>query len=142
MLKDSLIRQLQKFVMSRTLMATKMMGFISSAQSIRYIFPFYNLLDGKRLILYGAGVVGNDYYRQMREDKRYNIVLWVDKNYKKLHEFSKNVEPINRILDFEFDAIIIAVKKEEMALRIMEELKEIGISVEKMFWRSPIDILI
>ena len=78
----------------------------------------------------------------MREDKRYNIVLWVDKNYKKLQEFSKNVEPINRILDFEFDAIIIAVKKEEMALRIMEELKEIGISVEKMFWRSPIDILI
>lgn len=141
-LRDSLMKQLQRFVMSRTLMATKFMGFVQEAQCIRYVFPFNNMLNGQRVILYGAGVVGTDYYRQTKAECNFEIVLWVDKNWKKYQDVCWKIKPVEKVLDVIYDVIIIAVKKETLASCIIDELNRIGVPKEKMMWREPLDILI
>ncbi len=140
--KDSLIKQLERFMMSRALISPKIMGFELNAQCIRYIFPFYNLLNNKKIILYGAGAVGNNYYRQMKADNNLDIVLWVDKRWKEYQNSDRKIESVNRIADVAFDVIIIAVKKESIAFCIKKDLKEMGIPSERLLWKEPIETLI
>ncbi len=139
-LRDSLLRQLEKFICSRTLTATRFMGFLPEIQSIGYIFPFYNLLEGKRVILYGAGRVGGDFYRQLKTETNCQTVLWVDKNWQKYRTLYKEIKPVEQILQTTFDWIIIAVKKKTLAESIAAELEEMGVRREQMLWRAPIEI--
>jgi glycosyltransferase involved in cell wall biosynthesis len=45
-----------------------------------YYFPWYGRMEGKRIVLYGAGEVGQEYYARMKRDGECEIVMWVDKN--------------------------------------------------------------
>ena len=82
--RKALMHQLQLFITSRTYVITKFMGFPIETQSTRYIFPFSNLAAGSKIILYGAGLIGNNYYRQILGQEAIRVVLWVDKNWKNI----------------------------------------------------------
>lgn len=140
-LRDSLMGQLEKFVASRMILTTQCMGFSLATRCIRYIFPFYNQLDGKRIVLYGAGVVGNDYYRQIQAEGDCQLVLWVDKSWQKIQETDRKVEAVEHISGTVFDAVIIAVKKELMAQEIRRELEEMGVASQQILWKAPLEIL-
>ena len=139
-LKDSLLQQLEKFIFSRTLTATRFMGFLPETWCICHLFPFYNVLEGKRVILYGAGRVGIDYYRQLKTEKNCRVVLWTEKNWKKYQASYKEIGPVEQILQTAFDVIIIAVKKKALAESIMAELEKMGVRQEQMCWKAPVEI--
>lgn len=93
----------------------------------------------EKLILYGAGVVGQSYYTQLLASGAYEIVLWIDKN----HEdkiLGMEISSIEQIEEAEYDKIIIAQKSEKVAGEIKCELMKHGIPDEKIVWKQPLGI--
>ena len=106
-----------------------------------YTFASPQMLVGKTIVIYGAGVVGKDYYSQLRRYDGIYISGWVDKNYKIYSYEWKHVEPVDSLLKKDYDIILIAVKKDEMAAQIKKELVQMGIAPEKIIWQPPLSVL-
>lgn len=138
--RESLIYQLQSFIRSRIYWVTRIMGFSLETRTVEYIFPYTNLLENKRYVLYGAGAVGMDYYRQVKNSTEGKLVLWVDRQWEKYTDSRFNVKPVEELQSMEFDCVLIAVKRKELADSIKLELLEKGIVEERIWWKPPINI--
>ena len=106
-----------------------------------FIFPRKYIHSGAKVILYGAGVVGQDYYKQLTVDSQCRRIDWIDRNYKLYRKRGLKVNSINNIVVKKFDYIILAVKFEGLAKQIKEELILKGVLEEKIIWYQPQSIL-
>lgn len=106
-----------------------------------YIPPFSEIGEGSRVVLYGAGKIGRSYYRLFQLVRPYQLVLWVDKQDKRLKQEGLAVEGIESLLEAEFDQLLIAVWGMDSAQLIQKELEEYGIAPEKILWRPPQTLL-
>ena len=131
------MHQLQLFVTERIYAITGYMRFSIDTQMIRYVFPFSDLERGSKIILYGAGRVGMDYYRLIHRQGMFEAVLWIDKNWEKYNDISTPVNAPDAIKNYNYDYIIIAVKKKKLADEIRAELNGRGLEKEKILWRVP-----
>lgn len=101
----------------------------------RYYFPWYGRLDGRKIILYGAGNVGQDFYRQIMEENTAHICLWCDKNYKRIENMPMEISSPEKILSIpDYDTIIIAVYEKDVGEKIVEDLMKLGIPKDKIRW--------
>lgn len=135
--EKSLLCQLQLFLVSRMYFIPHFMGFSEDPQITGYVFPFSELEKDSRIILYGAGQVGIRYYRQIHRQNQLRLVLWTDKNWKDYIDASLPISPPDQMAETEYDYIIIAVKKKEMADEIQKELIVRNIAKDKILWRPP-----
>ena len=87
-----------------------------------------------RVVIYGAGLVGNSYYLQLRKMENVNIVCWVDKNYKDIGFPIQSTSDLN---DIPYEYIIIAVEHDRYINEICATLSEMGVDSEKMLWGAP-----
>ncbi len=138
--KESLMRQLQMFLVSRLRIIPKWMGLHPEARMIQYLYQPNVDLRGKRIVLYGAGAVGKDFYVQMKSDVQSNIVLWVDKKWMEYTDSGYQIGTPEEIEKAEYDYILIAVKKQEVAEEIKSELVNELIPKEKILWIEPITL--
>lgn len=131
--KELLMLQLEKLVSSR------LTAGISRYYSLfvqKYLFP-YELVDrGSRVVLYGAGAVGRDFYRQIARNHYCEIVLWVDTNYETMNIPYGEVKDPKAVLRKDYDYIIICVSRKAAAQDIMKNLKNIGVSDKKIIWKE------
>lgn len=135
--KESLMRQLQMFITTRLYSAAKYMGFFPGMGIEGYVFPFSDLDRGCRIVLYGAGKVGQAYYRQIFRQKLLKMVLWVDMDWKKYEKQSLPVSSPEFLGKCDYTYLVIAVKRKEAADEIRAMLMEQGILEEKILWRVP-----
>jgi len=96
-----------------------------------YIFDTQLFLPGCKILLYGAGTIGQQYKKWIDILNIYQVVKWVDKNN---YIGADSVESIKEV---EFDYVLIAVKQKIMADEIKKELCNYGIEKEKIIWRPP-----
>lgn len=100
-------------------------------QRIRYMFPFDRVTKGERIVLYGAGTVGRAYMDQLSKLDYCEVVLWVDKNFKKYkNNWIKSPENILKIV---FDKVIIAIADSQIWECVKKELMILGVKKEKIF---------
>lgn len=99
-------------------------------------YPCENELKNKRIVLYGAGIYGKDFYKQFIDNKKINIVCWVDKYYKNLNDYPIKIEAPENIKNYEFDYIVIAVKNKKIAENIKNELLGFEIPKDKVLWNE------
>lgn len=104
-------------------------GFIS-------LFPFDEIKKGSRVVIYGAGRVGQDYIKQNEEYEFCDIVSWVDQRSGQPFMKQKGVESVETISEKEFDYILIAVDKYKTAKDVGKYLRHLRIPKEKIIWRS------
>ncbi|WP_026513725.1 glycosyltransferase family 2 protein [Butyrivibrio sp. LB2008] len=128
-----LIPQLEQVITSRLYLLTKYMGFAPIRQTVRFIMPYFENISDKKLVLYGAGVVGCNYYKQTLDNPDINWVLWVDKNSE-----LENVSKVSELKQIEYDYIIVAVMKEAIYKEIAAELNDLGIRNEAILWKPPV----
>ena len=102
-----------------------------------YKFSDIERLYEKKIVIYGAGTVGQDYYSQLVKYQKINIVSWVDKNSSACNFDYYDVQPADIISGLDFDFILIAVLKEDLADSIREDLVQRGIAVDKIVWKKP-----
>ena len=105
--------------------------------SQRYFYP-KNVLAG-HILLYAAGKVGKDFYKQLSKDKNCDVVAWTDSNYDSMSEKEREkLIPPDRIAEYEFDYILIAVAGRPKSEEIREELMKQGIAKDKILWIPPL----
>lgn len=94
-------------------------------------------LMGKKIVLYGAGVIGRDYYAQISRYDDCEIAAWVDaqpRRYQYPHVTLYGPEILHKI---SFDLLIIAVREEKLARDIRSQLIQSGVKESKICWEKP-----
>jgi len=86
--------------------------------------PFSLLPKGGRIVLYGAGDMGKDYYRQITNSGICDIVLWVDSNYNSLKDLGLQIHSPIEINNISFDSILIAILNNRVKSNIKQLLIE------------------
>lgn len=136
---ESLIKQLHHRITYILSYAPGRMGFHTECMIMRYISPFLNKIEGRKTALYGAGVVGKNYYLQMKKSKGGAPSVWVDRNYE-LYNNDFPVHPVEELKIADFDYIIIAVESENTAESIRQNLIGMGFDDDKILWEEPVKI--
>lgn len=91
-------------------------------------------LSGKKVVLYGAGDVGVDYYKDfLSMQKGPNIVAWVDKNFKSIDMKDTKIENPVIMGNIHFDYVVIAVRDSDIAAEIRNYCLEYAEN-EKILW--------
>lgn len=102
-----------------------------------YLFPYHLIPKNSKIIVYGAGEVGKNYYHCVENGKYATLVAWVDKDYGK---YDSRVEASEVIIHREFDYVVIAVSKKELAQEIARYLEFLGVDKNKIVWETPVRI--
>ena len=92
---------------------------------------------GKKIVLYGAGMVGQAYEKQISAAEDMELVLWVDKMAHHYREQGKKVNDISDIASCEYDVILLAVTDSDMASEIKKDLIARGVEEAKIYWEFP-----
>lgn len=118
------------------------MGFPEEAQlQLKTpIFPFVNLLDGKKIALYGAGLLGSGYRRQILKWNACQIALWVDEGWEEYVRAGLEAGPVEGLLEAEYDFVVLAVSDRASAEGIRRKLTGMGIEDERILWRAPLEL--
>ena len=102
-----------------------------------YYWKNIEKLSGKRIVIYGAGDVGQDYYAQISKYKSCEILAWVDSDWRKYHFDYAKVTEKNEVNYKSCDVIIIAVRDRETGMEIRKLLKDKGVPSNKVKWQEP-----
>lgn len=102
-----------------------------------YAMQEFPIAHGAKVVLYGAGNVGKSYFIQIMNRGNYRLASWVDKQYEKC---GYPVEAPETILSLEYDAVIIAVLKEDIVCSIKCFLETIGVKEEIIYWKEPVEV--
>ena len=87
-------------------------------------------LKGKRIVIFGAGQVGKDYFQAL---KAISIIIgWIDT--KVTNESIMNISMINNMC---FDYVIIATKSYYYALQMERQLISLGVAPQKIIMEYP-----
>lgn len=105
--------------------------------SFRFLFPKERIKRTDRIILYGAGVVGRQYYAQNLLYSFCSIIGWADRDYKKLQEEGVDVISPEEISAREYDYVLIAIESQKTAMKIKRNLMNLSIPEEKIRWETP-----
>lgn len=104
---------------------------------MRLSFPFQLVKPKSNIVLYGAGYVGQMFKHQIDTTAYCNVLLWADKNYKEIQntEYLYVLSPL-KIKETEYDYVVIAVEKKNMADTIKGELTAVGVPLKKIVWAN------
>lgn len=107
------------------------------------VFPTYifdnsnNLPMNSKIIIYGAGAVGECIYQQIVASKQFQVISWIDKSRKISKKTEKKLGDYTDIFNLKYEYILIAVLEKELADKIKIELSKQGIEDEKIIWAEP-----
>ena len=98
--------------------------------------PYGGVHKGERIVIYGAGVLGQKIYKYLKKVDEPMIAAWVDKNYAVYSGRGLAVASPEVISDMlsDIDYIIIANITERIAESIRNYLLEMNIPSEKIRW--------
>lgn len=138
---NELIPQLERWCALHIRITGRKMNFQNKNLFLRYIIPCKKMIANKNIVVYGAGRVGLDYIRQIKKEDICNEVIWVDKNYKNKDDFLEiKVDSPDEVMKNDFDYVLVAVNKEEVAYEIQEELLQMKVPLDKIVFQKPINI--
>lgn len=128
-----MIKQLDTLFAKRVICRNNSLNYNVKISST-LLFPFNKIPFGKNIIIYGAGLVGQTYYKSIKTLKYANKILWVDKNYLKYKEFGvKSIECLNEATDYDY--IVVAIENEDIAKEIITYLSNVSaLSQTQIVW--------
>lgn len=103
-----------------------------------YRFPEDLIPRGRKIILYGAGTVGTDYFYYIEATGICQVTAWVDAAAEKYRKIGKNVSDIDMVMYAEYDMIILAVMDYKTAETIRTDLVAKGVKNSRILWTKPI----
>lgn len=134
--KDSGLRALKKRF---SILAMQLLAEMNHYYIPKYKYSDIESLRGKKIVLYGAGRVGKDYYYQLCLYQDCQIVTWIDQ--RNCHLDYATIQSADDILLKDYDIILIAVLDKNMAGEMKLQLINKGIDGEIIIWKEPISIL-
>lgn len=93
-------------------------------------------VENLTLAIYGAGKTGKMIYQKYVVNNR--IAAWVDKNYTDFGWiFCEKINSPKYIGDVDFDYILIAIAKKDLANEVRKYIENMGINSKKIIWTCP-----
>lgn len=89
-----------------------------------------------RVILYGAGLRGQAYYKEIIQDTNIELVSWVDKKLAGQTVNGYLIDSVESLLSKQYDKILISVKNKDVVDEIKKELVELGVEESKIVWEE------
>lgn len=136
--RDLLIDKLEQFVQKKIVLAGRYLGFADKNRIPQYFLPVIDQIKGKRIALYSASDVACDYRQQIQKQPLCQLVLWVSGNWEERRKSGLPIDPVNRLLEGDYDYVLIAVKRQSTADSIIRDLTGLGLGKEKLLWKKPI----
>ena len=93
------------------------------------IFPFDGVKAGERILLYGAGILGQAIWWIYAKPNKYHLVGLVDK---KADAYSGDVKPLAFIKDVSFDKCLVCLFTQQYYPQIKKDLLKLGVSEAKI----------
>lgn len=128
-----LISQIDLYVQSFLQPAIKSVYGISMGTYF-YLFPYEKIPKNSKVILYGAGTVGQSYYKCLKNELYASIVCWVDKNYERYDDRIETPYVIRKKI---FDYVVIAIEDEDIATEVKKMLINMGVDKNQIIWEKP-----
>lgn len=94
------------------------------------LFAYDKIQKGSKIILYGAGQVGQTVMKELQYNQYCEVVLWVDKNSDGV--IIKSPQSIKKMLLQSYDSVFIATSKKEYVDEIETVLKGMGVPKERI----------
>ena len=105
----------------------------------KYLFPFGKNKQGSNIVIYGAGVIGNQYIEQLRVTNYANIVAVVDREWQKYEANDIKIIGPEKLKDISFDKIVIAIKNDSVRNDVATNLFEkYCIPKSKIVYNAPV----
>ncbi|MCR5835456.1 MAG: hypothetical protein K6G88_02990, partial [Lachnospiraceae bacterium] len=104
-----------------------------------WLFPYLEIEKGSKIVIYGAGKIGEAYYKQCIYTEYCDVVLWCDSKFESINTNVGVVESPEKIRDVDFDKVIIAVATKGNCIGIFDKLSEMHVPYQKIW--SPYDDL-
>ncbi len=101
----------------------------------QYMFPFDKIKQGRKIIIYGAGQVGRNYYNEVSSINYASEVYLADSNPE---NWSEIVLSPDEVFKRKYDIVLIAVENESTAEKIRESIINRGVEDSKIFWQKPV----
>lgn len=105
---------------------------VIDSRSLVHLFPFEKIPKGARIVIYGYGDVGRQFSAQMRVSGFCKVVGIVDKNAKLLQRRGYDIQSIEKIVDMDYEYIIIANASKTIQKEIKNGLESMGVSNDKI----------
>lgn len=100
-----------------------------------FVFPYSRVPYGSKIAIYAAGKVGQAFYSLMQFSRYAEVIVWVDQNFEKLSvDFPVESPQLLVLKEKEYQYLIVAIEKEEIANTIIRELYINQIPKEKIIW--------
>jgi len=100
----------------------------------KWKFKENTLPKGSRVLIWGYGEVGRSFAEQITISQYLILVGIVDKNFQKFSG-KEMILSTDRIDEFEFDYLLVAVNNADIAKEIQTELIKKNMSSDKIIWR-------
>lgn len=110
-------------------------------ESYSFRFPYKLGREGCHIsiVLYGAGLVGKNYYRQFLKDENVEVVSWVDRAYKEIKDRDHKIYNVQTIAECEYDMVVVAIDNEKVANEIIQDLIEsYDVKRQNIIWEKPV----
>lgn len=100
--------------------------------------PFGGIAYGSRVVIYGAGVLGQKIYHYIEGSGKAEICGWLDRNWEVYRENGFSVDPPEKIMELEgtYDYVIIANITPKSAASMEGYMKKLGVVEDKIRWFS------
>lgn len=106
----------------------------------RFVFPWKAVKPGAKIVMYGGGIVGKTFLRQLANHPYCHIVTVVDQNPATTGIVECPVIDINGLAEInpkDYDMVLIAMEKKDIAIAIRADLELMGIPPHKIKWVDP-----
>lgn len=134
---ECLNRQLNQY--AKNLFLTRNIACFDASQKDEILIPYGGIPANARIILYGAGKMGQSVYRYLKDQISIEVLDWLDKNFMTYQRSGMEVHSpdcLKNLQDKVYDFIVIAVNDQKAVKGIYRYLEEMGISREKIKWLS------
>lgn len=98
-----------------------------------FLFPYHLFRPGEKVVLYGAGSVGREFYAQNARTGYVKITGLVDRNAAKM-KGGLTVHSVQELPRLDYDSILIAVRVRAVAEEIRDTICSLGIDKSRIKW--------
>lgn len=106
----------------------------------RFAFPWRSVRPGSRIVLYGGGVVGKMFLRQLANNPYCHVVAVCDQNPAGTGIREAPVIDVRQLCDLDpelYDLVLIDLERKDIAAEIRADLEPSGIPPQKIKWVDP-----
>ncbi len=130
-LNEGMLKQLEYFYLHALEVRIRIYGDYRTRK--QYIFPFDKVESKKKVILYGAGEIGQSYHGQLTTINYCKELLWVDENYKN-YSRCDIFSPDMALERKDFDYVVIAIISQNAANEIKQKFINRSFLPQKIIW--------